>query len=244
MTLPNSSEGHRKRLRERFIESGLTGFLDYEIIELLLTLGSPRKDCKQSAKEAIERFKTFRGVLEAKPEELQEIPGIGPHNAFGIKFVQEVSRKFLKDTLKGTPIVVSSSKEMFDYLYHSMRDLRKELFKVIYLNSQNQVIDTDDLFQGTVNSSAVHVREVMESALRNSAVSLIFAHNHPTGNPEPSKSDYDITRDLVHAGVIMQIKVLDHIIVGNNTYFSFASDGFIERCELDFLKFSHSPKER
>ena len=116
--------------------------------------------------------------------------------------------------------------------------------KVIYLNSQNQVIDTEDLFQGTVNSSAVHVREVMESALRNSAVSLIFAHNHPTGNPEPSKSDYDITRDLVHAGVVMQIKVLDHIIVGNNTYFSFASDGFIERCELDFLKFSHAPKNK
>lgn len=243
MTLPNSSEGHRKRLRERFIESGLTGFLDYEIIELLLTLGSPRKDCKQSAKEAMERFKTFRGVLEAKPEELREIPGIGPHNAFGIKLVQEVARKFLKETLKGSP-GYTSSKEMFDYLYHSMRDLKKEVFKVIYLNSQNQVIDTEDLFQGTVNSSAVHVREVMESALRNSAVSLIFAHNHPTGNPEPSKSDYDITRDLVHAGVIMQIKVLDHIIVGNNTYFSFASDGFIERCELDFLKFSHSPKER
>jgi DNA repair protein RadC len=117
-------------------------------------------------------------------------------------------------------------------------------FKVIYLNSQNQVIDTEDIFHGTVNSSSVHVREVMESALRNAAVSLIFAHNHPTGNPEPSKADYDITRDLVQAGVVMQIKVLDHIVIGNNTYFSFAGDGFIERCELDFLKFSHSPKGR
>jgi DNA repair protein RadC len=242
MTLPTSNEGHRGRLRERFIESGLEGFADYEIIELLLTLGSPRRDCKPSAKAAMERFGSFRGVLEAKQKELEEIPGIGPHNAFGIKFVQEVGRKFLKETLKGTVIRVSSSKELFDYLYHSMRDLNKEVFKVVYLDSQNQVIDTNELFHGTVNSSPVHIREVMESALGHSAVSLIFAHNHPTGNPEPSKADYDITRDLVQAGVIMQIKVLDHLIVGNNQYFSMATDGFIERCELDFLKFSHSPK--
>ncbi len=234
MTLPNPSEGHRKRLREKFIESGLSGFHDYEIIELLLTLGSPRKDCKQPAKEAIKRFKTLRGVLEAKAEELQEIPGIAPHNAFGMKLVQEVAREFLKEKLIDRP-VYTSSKEMFEYLYHSMRDLRKEVFKVIYLNSQNQIIDTEDIFHGTVNSSSVHVREVMESALSNSAVSLIFAHNHPSGNPEPSKSDYDITRDLVQAGVIMQIKVLDHIIIGNNTYFSFAGEGFIEQCVLNLL---------
>jgi DNA repair protein RadC len=233
MTLPNSSEGHRKRLREKFIESGLTGFHDYEIIELLLTLGSPRKDCKQPAKEAISRFKTLRGVLEAKSEELQEIPGIGPHNAFGVKFVQEVAREFLKEKLIDRP-VYTSSKEIFEYLFHSMRGLKKEVFKVIYLNSQNQIIDTEDVFHGTVNASSVHVREVMESALKNAAVSLIFAHNHPSGNPEPSRSDYDITRDLVQAGVIMQIKVLDHIIIGNNTYFSFAGEGFIEQCELDF----------
>ncbi len=236
MTLPSPSEGHRKRLREKFIESGLTGFHDYEIIELLLTLGSPRKDCKQPAKEAINQFKTLRGVLEAKPEELQEIPGIGPHNAFGIKLVQEVAREFLKEKLVDRQ-VYGSSKEIFEYLFHSMRDLRKEVFKVIYLNSQNQIIDTEDLFHGTVNSSAVHVREVMENALTNSAVGLIFAHNHPTGNPEPSRSDYDITRDLIEAGVVMGIKVLDHLIIGNNTYFSFASEGFIEKCELDFADY-------
>jgi DNA repair protein RadC len=130
MTLLNPTEGHRKRLREKFIESGLTGFHDYEIIELLLTLGSPRKDCKQPAKETIERFKTLRGVLEAKPEELQQIPGIGPHNAFGLKLVQEVAREFLKEKLVGGQ-VYSSSKEMFDYLYHSMRDLKKEVFKIL-----------------------------------------------------------------------------------------------------------------
>ena len=227
-------EGHRKRLREKFIKSGLKGFHDYEIIELLLTLGSPRKDCKPQAKEAIRRFKTLRGVLEAPPQELQKIDGIGPHNAFGIKLVQEVAREFLKERILDKPIC-KSSKEVFDYLYYSMRDLKKEKFKVLFLNSQNQVVEVEDLFEGTLAASSVYPREIIESALKRNAASLIFAHNHPSGNPEPSGSDKEITRDLVFAGSIMQIKVLDHIIVGENKYFSFADEGLIEEYELAFL---------
>jgi len=121
------SPGHRKRLREKFIKSGLAGFQDYEIVELLLTLGSPRKDCKQSAKEAIKRFRTLRGVLEASPQELRQIEGIGPHSAFGIKLVQEVAREFLKEKVIDKP-VYKSAQEIFDYLYHSMRGLKKEVF--------------------------------------------------------------------------------------------------------------------
>jgi len=234
MPSKDTSSGHRKRLREKFIKSGLAGFHDYEIIELLLTLGSPRKDCKQPAKEAIKRFKTLRGVLEASPEELQQIDGIGSHSAFGIKLVQEVAREFLKEKIIEQPIY-KSSQEIFDFLYHSMRDLKKEVFKVIYLNSRNQIIDTADLFGGTVNSSAISPREVIASAIKHNAVSLIFAHNHPSGNPEPSKSDKELTRDLVYAGSIMQIRVLDHIIIGNNKYFSFAGEGLIEEYELNFL---------
>jgi len=231
---PSLREGHRKRLREKFIKSGLKGFHNYEIIELLLTLGSPRKDCKPQAKEAIRRFKTLRGVLEASSEELQKIDGIGPHNAFGIKLVQEVAREFLKERILDKPIC-KSSKEVFDYLYYSMRDLKKEKFKVLFLNSQNQVIEVEDLFEGTLAASSVYPREIIESALKRNAASLIFAHNHPSGNPEPSGSDKEITRDLVFAGSIMQIKVLDHIIVGENKYFSFADEGLIEEYELAFL---------
>jgi len=228
------AEGHRKRLREKFIRSGVAGFHDYEIVELLLSLGTPRKDCKQQAKEAIKRFKTLRGVLEASSEGLQEIEGIGPHSAFGIKLVQEVAREFLKARIVDKPIY-KSSKEIFDYLYHSMRDLKKELFKVIYLNSQNQIIDTTDLFEGTVDSSVISPREVMEGAIKHNAISLIFVHNHPSGNPEPSGNDKEVTRDLVYAGGIMRIRVLDHIIIGENRYFSFAGEGLIEEYELDFL---------
>jgi DNA repair protein RadC len=227
-------EGHRKRLREKFIKSGLSGFHDYEIVELLLSLGTPRKDCKQQAKEAIKKFKTLRGVLEAPSEELQQIDGIGAHSAFGIKLMQAVAREFLKEKIIDKPIY-KSSKEIFDYLYHSMRDLKKEIFKVIYLNSQNQIIETEDIFEGTINSSAISTREVIESAIKYNAASLIFVHNHPSGNPEPSQSDKEITRDLVYAGSIMRIRVLDHIIIGNNRYFSFTGEGLIEEYELDFL---------
>ncbi len=230
----NDRIGHRKRLRDRFLDGGLVGFHDYEIIELLLSLGTPRRDCKQQAKEAVRRFKTLRGVLSASTEELQQIKGIGPHSAFGIKLVQEVAREFLKEQIADGP-VYQSSREIFDYLYHSMRDLKKEVFKVLYLNTRHQIIETTDLFQGTVSGSFISPREVMEVALQKHAAALIFVHNHPSGNIEPSQSDKQITRELVYAGSIMQIKVVDHIIIGNNTYFSFANEGLIEKYETDFI---------
>jgi DNA repair protein RadC len=234
MTSREPAPGHRKRLREKFLKSGLAGFHDYEIIELLLTLGAPRKDCKQPAKEILKKFKSLRGALAASPEELQQVKGVGPHSAFGIKLVREVAREFLKQKIVDRP-VYKSAEEIFDYLYHSMRDLKKEVFRVIYLNTQNQIIDTADLSEGTVDSSSVSPRQVMENAIRQNASSLIFVHNHPSGDPEPSRHDKEVTRGLVFAGNIMQIKVLDHIIIGGNKYFSFAAEGLIEEYELDFL---------
>ena len=229
-----SREGHRKRLREKFMKFGLEGFHDYEIVELLLTLGGSRRDCKQQAKEAIKRFKTLRGVLEAPPEELQKIEGIGPHSAFGIELVQEVAREYLKEQMLEGPIC-RSSKEVFDYLSHSMRGLRKETFKVIFLDAQNRVIEAEDLFEGTLTASAIYPREVIRNAIKHNAASLIFAHNHPSGNPQPSDNDKETTRDLVFAGSIMQIEVLDHIIVGDNRYFSFADEGLIKEYQMDSL---------
>lgn len=230
----SSQEGHRKRLRERFNQSGLEAFLDYEIVELLLTLGTHRKDCKPQAKAAIERFKTLRGVLEAPHEELQKIKDIGPTHVFVIKFMQEVARKFLREQVLDSPYC-RSSKEVFDYLYHSMRDLKKEVFKVMFVDSRNHVVGIDDLFEGTLNASAVYPREVIQSAVKHNAAALIFVHNHPAGNPQPSENDRQITQDLVFAGNIMQIRVLDHVIIGDNRYFSFADAGLIEGYNSDFL---------
>ena len=229
-----SQEGHRERLRQKFLKSGLAGSHDYEIVELLLTLGGTHGDCKPQAKEAIKRFKTLRGVLAASTEELQEIDGIGPASAFAIKLIQEVSQKFLKEQILNKPYCKSSN-EVFDYLYHSMRDLKKEVFKVMFLDSQNQVIEVENLFEGTLNASAVYPREIIGKAIKYDAAALIFAHNHPAGNPEPSDNDKQITRDLVFASNIMQLKVLDHIIIGDNRYFSFADAGLVEEYNLDFL---------
>ena len=228
LSAKNPNEGHRKRLREKFLKSGLSGFHDYEIVELLLTLGTPRRDCKQPAKDAVARFKTLRGVLEAPQEELEEIRGIGPHNVFGIKLVQDVARQFLKDRVVKKPMV-KASQEVFDYLFHAMRDLTKEVFKVIFLNGQNEIITVEDLFEGTLNASAVYPREVIKAAIKHNALSVIFAHNHPSGNPQPSQLDKNITRELVAAGNVMRIAVLDHIIIGDNRYFSFADEGLMEQ---------------
>lgn len=237
----DSREGHRKRLREKFEKSGFAGFHDYEIIELLLSLGTPRRDCKEPAKEAMKRFKTLRGVLEAPSKELRKIKGIGPVNSLTFRIIQEVAREFLKEKIT-EKTVFRSADEVFDYLYHSMRDLKKEVFKVLFLNSRNQIIDAEDMFEGTVNSSAVVPREIVERALKHNAVSLMFAHNHPSGSPEPSKADKDITRDLVLAGCTVNIKVLDHLIIGDNRYYSFAAHGIIEEFELEFLRMKRSPE--
>lgn len=227
--------GHRKRLRERFMKTGISGFQDYEIIELLISMGTHRRDCKPQAKEVLRHFHTLRGVLEASPEELQEIKGIGPVTVFNIKFLQAVAREFLKEKSMEKP-VCNSSQEIFDYFYYSMRDLKKEIIKVVYLNSQNQIIEIVDLSQGTVDSSYIYPREVIEGAIKCHSVGLVLVHNHPSGNPQPSESDKELTRNMVYAAAMMQIKVLDHIIIGDNRFFSFAGEGLIEKCEMDMMR--------
>jgi DNA repair protein RadC len=182
----------------------------------------------------MKRFKTLRGVLESDREELQVIKGLGPQNVLGIQLIHQVSRRFLRDKMM-EKTVCHSSQEVFDYLYHSIRDSLKEMFKVLFLNAKNNVIEENTIFVGTVDSSAVYPREVIRLALKNNASSLIFVHNHPSGDPEPSESDKDITRELVFAANIMQLKVLDHIIIGNNRYFSFADKGFIDEYEHVYL---------
>ena len=176
------------KLEGRFAKYGLNDFDDQEIVEILLALHSPSVSHKKQAEEAIKRFKSLRGVLEASPETLQQIDGVDSHCVFGIRFLHEVARHFLKERIIDKPFY-KSAQEIFDYLYHSMRDLKKEVFKVIYLNSQNQIIDTEDLFEGTIEGTPVHPRQIIEAAIKHNAVSLIFVHNHPSGDPTASKSD-------------------------------------------------------
>jgi len=177
----STHKGHRQRLRDRFLKNGLDGFHDYEIVELLLTLGTPRKDCKQLAKQALKKFGSLKDVLEADPKDLQDIDGIGSNNVFGLKIAQAVSRRYLADRVINKNFIRSSD-EVLQYLKHKLRDKNREVFIVIYLNGRNQILKMEELFEGTLTTSAVYPREVVKRALDYDAAALVFVHNHPSNN--------------------------------------------------------------
>lgn len=228
MNLQERGKGHRERLRQRFLNGGLKRFSDEEVIEFLLTLGTPRGDLKLPARRALKQFSSLSGVLSAPIEKLTEIKGIGPKNALYLKLVHQVAGRYLKDRMAGKAFF-SSSQAIFDYLFHSMRDLKREIFKVLFLNRKNELILDTDVFYGSLTGSAVYPREIMTLALEHRAAGLVFVHNHPSGDPTPSLEDQRLTKDLIWSAKLLMIQVLDHIIIGRNTYFSFADEGLIKR---------------
>jgi DNA repair protein RadC len=226
-------EGHRDRLRQKFLEGGLERFSDEEVIEFLMTLGTPRKDVKPQAREALKRFGTLSGVLSAPIENLNKIKGVGPKNALYLHLVHQVAARYLRDRAKGKTFF-GSSQAVFDYLFHTMRDLKREIFKVLFLNRKNELILDEDLFLGSLSGSAVYPREIMTRALEERAAGLVFVHNHPSGDPAPSEDDKKLTRDLVWSAKLLMIQVLDHVIIGNNAYYSFADEGLIRRYSQEY----------
>ncbi len=226
MVNSKSKSGHRQRLRERFLNSSLQGFHDYEVVELLLTLGTPRSDCKQVAKDALKKFGSLNAVLEADLNELQEINGIGPNNVFGLKLSQTVARRYLANRVIGQDIVTSSD-EVLDYLKYNLHDKKHEIFSVIYLNGRNEIIGMEELFHGSLTTSAVYPREVVKKVLKQNAAALIFVHNHPSGNLDPSQEDIKITKKLKDAVETIDVKVHDHLIIAGDNYYSFADNNLI-----------------
>jgi len=226
-------KGHRQRLREKYMEGGLDRFSDEEVVEFLLTLGTPRKDVKIPARQALKRFGGLSATLSAPINKLTEIRGIGPKNALYLNLVHHVAGRYLRDKAINKAFF-GSSKAVFDFLFHSMRDLKREVFRVLFLNRKNELILDQDVFLGSLTGSAVYPREIMASALDNKASSLVFVHNHPSGDPSPSAEDRKLTRDLVWASRLLMIQVLDHLIIGNNTYYSFADQGLIRKFVKDY----------
>jgi DNA repair protein RadC len=220
-------------LQERFIRSGFEGLTERETIELLLSLALPHREAKKKARECIESFANLRSFLSASPRELERV-GITPPGMLYIKLLHELPAEVLRQKIIEQP-TCNSAQDVFDYLNYSMRDLKHEVFKAIYLNNRNQIIDIANLFEGSLDSIPIRPRDIVESAINHRATALIFAHNHPAGDPTPSKQDKQLTRDLVFVGSILQIKVLDHIIIGDSRYFSFADQGLIEKYEDSFL---------
>ena len=225
--------GHRKRLREKFLQNGLGGFLDYEVIELLLTLNTPRRDCKESAKALLERFKTLQGVFEANPEELSRVKGVGPANILGIKLMKAVADRYLEKRIIQRD-VISNSQDLMNYLSHAIGQRNREVFAGIFLDAKNRVNAFEILFQGTLTMSSVYPREVIIKSLEHRAAAVIFAHNHPSGDYTPSSEDIAITRRLVFACRHVGITVHEHVITGDSGFYSFAEKGYIAEFNREF----------
>ncbi len=221
------AEGHRQRLRDRFLKYGIDSFTDEEIIEMLLALGTPRKDCKEPARAAYKKFGSLARVLEADTKGLSAIKGIGPNNVFALKFIHEVARRFLKQRLE-EKTRIGCAKDVVDYLCHWLSFKDREYFAAIFLDTANGVIAVDELFSGTADSSVVYPREVLRQALLKNATGLILVHNHPSGSITPSKADKGLTNTLLRACEMVGIRLLDHIIVaGPSSYFSFSESGLL-----------------
>lgn len=231
----NKREGHRARLREKFLSGGLAGFLDYEVIELLLTLNTPRRDCKESAKALMEKFSTLQAVLEASPEQLKTVKGVGDANILGVKLIKEIAERYLEKRIIERD-VVKNQNDLVAYLNTWIGNRSKECFAGIFLDVKNRVIASDILSTGSLTVSSVYPREVIKKALEYNAAALIFAHNHPSGDPQPSGRDVAITRRLVMALGYVGIRVHEHLISVGDEFYSFQENGYIDQFTSEFEK--------
>ena len=212
---------HRQRLRERFHKNGTEGMHDYEILELLLTYAAPRKDVKPRAKELIKRFGSLSGVLDAGQKELEEVADIGPISSTLIRVVKETCGFYLAEKMKNKD-VLSSPQAVLDFARVKLAGLPHEAFMVIFLNTKNKVLDYKILQEGTVDRAVIYPRRMVELALAYHASGIILVHNHPSGDAGPSPEDKQLTRSLVEAARTIDLRVLDHIIVGKEGYCSFS----------------------
>jgi DNA repair protein RadC len=218
--------GHRARLRQRFLQGGVGALQDYELLELLLTFAIPYSDVKPLAKRLIEHFGSFNQVFDASAEDLMEFTGLREYSAVLIKLVKACSEYTLKaEALKRQQL--KSLNALVDYCRASMGGLPDEQFRVIFLNSQNEVIAEEIVQEGTVNQTVVYPRKVLELALKHKATGLILVHNHPSGHLKPSVADQELTRALVKASRALHLTVHDHLIIGRHGYFSLAEQNML-----------------
>lgn len=219
-------EGHRERVRDRFLREGLDSFQPHEVLELILFYCIPRKDTNETAHRLIEEFGSLSNVLEAPVEKLIETCGVSKNTAILLTALPHLSRYYLKDRWGERP-VLNSSKKAGEFAMALLIGKTYEEFLVICLDSQNKVIQVENIHKGTVNEAVVYPRVVLETALKYKSNSVIFAHNHPGGSLKPSSADIDLTAKLKHLLNGISIRVNDHIISAGTEFYSFAENGMI-----------------
>jgi DNA repair protein RadC len=222
----NPNEGHRGRLRQRFEKSGFEGFHDYEILELLLTYAIPRRNTKPIAKLLIERFKTVTKVLDTPLETLEGVDGMGVNAVLFLKVLREAIAEYFK----GSAIerrVFKTLDDLVNYLKAVIGGRQNEIVHVLYLNSKNELLHLEDLSEGTVSEAVAFPRKIVEGVLKHSATSVILAHNHPGGLPEPSDSDNILTDAVKKALMTVDVTLQEHIIVSDEGFFSYRKSGYL-----------------
>ncbi len=233
MSLPGFKEavtphyaGHRQRLRERFRQGGAELMPDYELMELILFRAIPRRDTKPLAKAIIHKFGSFAEAISASEERLAEVDGLGEAAITEIKLVRAAALRMMQGELRKRPLL-SSWDKVVEYCRAAMAHEPREEFRILFLDNRNRLLADEVQGRGTVNHTPVYVREVVKRALELSASSIILVHNHPSGDPTPSRADIDITKQIIEAAMKLEIAVHDHLIVGRDGHLSLRSAGLV-----------------
>lgn len=218
--------GHRSRLRERLLTGGPEALADYEVLEFLLFASIKKGDTKPLAKALIARFGSLSGVLNAEPKAIQQVPGVGEYSAAALKSVAVAARRMARSEVADKP-VLASWQSLIDYLAIDMAHLNIERVRVLYLDTKNRLIDDHHVGDGSIDEASIHPREVIRKAMDVGAAALILVHNHPSGSPEPSSADIQITKRIAEAGRLLGVTVHDHVIIGREGNVSLRAKGLI-----------------
>ena len=227
------SQGHRERIKEKFLKNGIDGFAEYEILELLLTYCIPRKDTKPIAKELLNKFKSLDNVFKADFDKLSAIDGLGKNSIVFLKLIGDLPSIIYKDELKNKKLVdketlkISNKDILLKYLRNKIGYEEIEKFYVLYLSSSNEVIEFEENSVGTLDRSSVYPREIYKKIINLNAKSVILAHNHPSDNITPSKCDIELTHEIAKGLKNFGALLIEHIIITKNSYFSFLEEGLI-----------------
>lgn len=232
MTEKNKSKGIKSwpqddRPREKLLKRGAGTLSNSELLAILLRTGVKGVSAIDLARQIIDKYGTFRNMIHTDMREWKEFKGMGPAKIAQIQAALEIGRRFREDEVLSVKQKIAAAKDIVSIIMPQMRDLKTEVFKVVYLNSNNRIIDISDATTGTVNLAMPIVREIIHAALQKFAAAIICVHNHPSANITPSPEDKKFTQELSAAGKLMGIKVLDHIIIGDGNYFSFADEGIL-----------------
>ena len=215
------------RPRENLLKKGARALTNSELLAILLRTGIKGSSAIDLARKIMKKFGTFRNMLHVDVRDWKEFKGVGNAKVAHIQSALEIGRRFREDEASTGKQKISTAKDIVDILLPQLRDLKTEVFKVVYLNSNNRIIDITDAAIGTVNHAMPIVREIIHSALQKFAVSIVCVHNHPSANITPSTQDKKFTKELNDAGKLMEIKLIDHIIIGDDKYYSFSDEGIL-----------------